>query len=133
MRNPRACALTFVIAALIASQTGAESPDDSCAVHWVLAALESRDPVIDAQSAAKRGGPQFMGLYGYSLESPGVKADPYCLRDAGLLSVIPDTSDDLRCEAHHRLQSVARSYALAYNGELLSAKAAEVPARCVKK
>jgi len=133
LRNPRACGLTFIIVALIASQALAEPPDDSCAVHWVLAALESRDPVSDAQSAIKRGGPQFMGLYGYSLETPGVKADPYCLRDAGLLWVIPDTSDDLRCEEHHRLQAVARSYVLAFNGELISTNGVAVPAKCLQK
>ncbi len=98
----------------------AKQPADSCAVHWVLASLESRDATTDADSAIKRGTPQFLGVYGEALSSPGVTANPYCLRDAGLLSVLPDTGDDLRCEEHARLQTVAREYALAYNMSVIT-------------
>ena len=111
------------------SDTSASS-DEGCAVHWILYALESREATADAEAAIRRGGPRFLGVYGYALTSPGVTADAYCLRDAGLLWVIPDTSDDRRCGEHSRLNGVAQDYAHKYNSHLITRGAIDVPAKC---
>lgn len=107
--------LAATVGACTLQQSNASASDEGCAVHWILSALEFRDATSDAEAAIRRGGPQFLGVYGYALSSPGVTADAYCLRDAGLLWVIPDTSDDRRCEEHSRLNSVAQDYARKYN------------------
>jgi hypothetical protein len=126
-------ALGLVFVALAGGTSRAEQPEQACSVHWILTAIESRDAAADAEAAIRRGAPRFIGVYGFALSSPGLEADPYCLQDSGLLSILPDTGDDLRCEEHGRLQSVARSYARTYNERLLAKKALAVPSKCLSK
>ena len=133
MRFPNLILSTFLAGAALVLPTSrviADQSKDDCAVHWALVALESRNPIADADAAIRRGSPQFLGVYGFALTSPGLSADPYCLRDSGLLSMLPDTGDVLRCEEHARLQEVARDYARAYNARLLAKKAIAIPPKC---
>ena len=124
-----------MLLALGGGVSNAEQTDQeqACSVHWILAGIESRNAVADADADIQRGTLSFIGVYGFALSSPGLEANPYCLQDSQLLWILPDTGDDLRCAEHARLQPIARAYAQAYNERVLSKKALAVPPKCAPK
>jgi len=91
--------------------TYAQDKADGCNVHWSLAALQQRDFEQDADAAIRRGNPVLLGVYGYVLEVPGVRADAHCLLGRSLLWVIPDTGDVLRCVKHAQAVRAGVDYA----------------------
>ncbi len=127
--------LALIFLALAGDISRAEQPQEeqACSVHWILAGIESRDAAADVGADIQRGPLRFVGVYGFALSSPALEADPYSLQDSGLLWILPDTGDDLRCDEYARLQPIARAYARTYNQRLLSKKALAVPSKCVSK
>ena len=81
--------------------------------------LESADVASEVRDAVAKGDCRFVGVMGFGMAVPGVPdyheryADRYGVR------IIPNTTDAIENDAHHRLQRAAWSYAERYNAALL--------------
>ena len=54
---------------------------DSCEISPILKSLVNKNPNDEAIYQYNQGRSIYLGVYGFSLEAPGVSADPYCLKD----------------------------------------------------
>ncbi len=93
---------------------------DSCEIGELLISLENQDPVTEAKMAYASELKIFLGVYGYNLFVPGIKADVFCLVDAHKIVFIPDTTYAVCSDEHSRLQDVAIEFARQYNLTILN-------------
>lgn len=92
------------------------SENKNCNIDPELAALENKDPIVDAKNKIKQKDLQVLGIFGLSMTIPGISGNPYCWQEKMKVRIIKDTGDVLRCAEHQRLQGVAVQYATKYNG-----------------
>jgi hypothetical protein len=86
---------------------------DIAQMRWLWRADAQRD----VSAALARGDKRFIGVYGIAAEAPGV-TDSRLLRRFGV-RFIEGTSDVRPTPESRQLNSLARKYALRYNGLLL--------------
>ncbi len=79
--------------------------------------LKKADAIADASRARAAGDRRLIGLYGYSVEIPGLKgSEP---PNSFTVVPLPATRDMIRSQAQDRFQSLVRSYAERYNQSLI--------------
>ena len=104
----------------------------ACEVDSLLASLEHRDPVAEARASIARENFVLLGVRSYASEVPGTEGESGCWeREVGVVW-IPDTTDDIRCAEHGRLQGVARSFAEKYNRLVVEAYLRIAHSECVR-
>jgi hypothetical protein len=116
------------------SDPGASPPASApaCEVDSLLLSLDHRDPVAEAKASIARENFVLLGVHAYTAEVPGVEGDPGCWeREVGVVW-LPDTSDEIRCAEHGRLQGVARSFAEHYNRLVVEAYLRGAHSECVR-
>lgn len=87
----------------------------SCYIPDDLKFLLLINPEVEAQAAINDGNVICKGVYGYSLQVPGIPGNPYCWSKAGLVEIVPGTTDAACSNEHANLQSVAYSFAEVFN------------------
>lgn len=92
-------------------------------IETQLIALESSDPVADAESAYHRGDHRVIAVSGIALIAPGIRLSPsdrlYNPMQSLDFKIISFTSDHLRDEVHRRMNAAAGKYARDYNVHMI--------------
>ena len=83
-----------------------------------LRSLKVDQAANDAASAFHSGNHRFLGVYGYSVEIPGLAGDPYL--HVNETKMLEGTSDVFCTEEEEVLNKNARSYARKYNEAMLN-------------
>ena len=125
----RAIILAFLIASTsslpndrnqLFAEVDAGFPAD-CDIPLELERTATADPLADALANLTQDKVYFLGVYGYSLEVPGLTVKQQrCVVGVEQVRPIEGTSDVLLCKRHARLQSSARNYAAKYNQAVLN-------------
>jgi len=82
----------------------------------VMSWLNDADPRKDFERAIENNDFRFMGIYGYSLQVPTVKAS--CLDYDRDINPIEGTSDAIMGYKHAKMIAIARTYAEDYNSRM---------------
>lgn len=80
--------------------------------------IEGANPARDLQAAVARKDFRFVGIWGYTVEVPGLNENDKRIQEQGV-RMIEGTSDALTNELAAKFQEKARSYAERYNHLLL--------------
>jgi hypothetical protein len=88
-------------------------------IHKDLLRMDSANAQNDAYQAIKNKDFRFVGIYGYSVQIPGIEKEYYWhIKDSVGLKMINGTSDAITSKEQGRLQNIAIGYAKEYNSLL---------------
>lgn len=116
----RACCLCF-IALMAIALVGCTNRSASCKAQIeMLEPIASRNPHGDVQRAIAAHDLRFIGVYGFSVDVPGMDEHKNVVKDHGLRMI--DGTSDAPCDAQHsQLVREVTNYARSYNLELFEA------------
>lgn len=110
----------FFITLFGLSLLGCGRPQSTCTPRKGMAELRSLKvdrAADDATLAFHSGNDQLLGIYGYSVEIPGLVADPY--QHVNETKMLEGTGDVFCTEEEKALNENARNYAKKYNETML--------------
>jgi hypothetical protein len=80
--------------------------------------LVQKNPEQEAESALHSGRAQFLAVQGYATETPGAPGVSYCWLQAGLATVLDDTTDVVCSQAQRDFKKASYSFASRFNKRL---------------